>query len=313
MKVGVVILNYASSEFVRAAVESVLRTGYQDITLYVVDNYSSDLEVRSIQKLGALDGRVQIILSQSNVGFSHGSNQGIRKAIDDGCEFIHICNPDVKVSKNFYQCVLNFFLEKSNCMATTGIGFLGADQKDESQIWYNGGFFSMFRGRADCIDKFKSVSEVDISKTPFQTQFISCACLVVRKEFFEQHGCLDEDYCLGGEEWQLSKDIQRHGGELWVCPSTSFHHVVSVTHEKYSARLLYIGIRTKLLFSRKNLENFQYIAWVLMYVLGFIAILLRHCLKTKQWDRRMVTTAVSAFVDHFTGRHLTIEIASRFC
>ncbi|MDB9706645.1 glycosyltransferase, partial [Porticoccaceae bacterium] len=99
--IGIVILNFNSATYVKSAAESIIRTGFMDFRLYVVDNFSSLQEAENIRNLCSIDARIEPITLSTNHSFSHGTNQGIKAALRDKCDFIHIFNPDVLVAANF--------------------------------------------------------------------------------------------------------------------------------------------------------------------------------------------------------------------
>ncbi|MDB9706682.1 hypothetical protein OAA71_02350, partial [Porticoccaceae bacterium] len=142
------------------------------------------------------------------------------------------------------------------------------------------------------------------------TDFISCACIVVRSSFFESNGLLDEDYCLGGEEWQLSIDIRKNSGLLLVTPSTMFFHEISVTHEKISPRLFYIGIRTKLKFVKKNFKKPMYFLWLLLYLVSLPILIFKFSLSSGQGFFELLRIARIAVFGHFQNTTLSINGAT---
>lgn len=308
--IGIVILNFNSSDYVKSAVESILNCNMSDFRIYVVDNFYNAQEGEKIRSLCDIDSRIEPIILSTNKGFSHGTNQGIKAALKYQCDYIHIFNPDVMVAANFYTEVSLLFENNPECAAATGIGYVGSPKDGCAKIWYNGGFISFLRGRGDCIDKFKAKKDVTISCDPFQTDFISCACVVVRSSYFEVNGLLDEDYCLGGEEWQLSIDIRKNAGFLLVTPNTMFFHEISVTHEKISQRLFYIGVRTKLLFVKKNLNNLRYYWWLSLYLVTLPVLILKFSLSSRQRFLGLFRTARIAVWDHLKGVPLSIDWAT---
>jgi GT2 family glycosyltransferase len=85
----VVIVNFNAGTFLRAAVESVLRSravGH----VYVVDNASSDGSLSLLSQ----DVRLTIIRNAVNTGFASASNQGLTRAT---AENVLLLNPDCDV------------------------------------------------------------------------------------------------------------------------------------------------------------------------------------------------------------------------
>ncbi|MDA0893210.1 MAG: hypothetical protein O3C15_12920 [Proteobacteria bacterium] len=125
---------------------------------------------------------------------------------------------------------------------------------ETNRIWSAGGKFYWIRGRADVLTAERRSGE---------TEFGTCACLLVPKAAIEDVGYLDEDFFLGGEEWDLSLRLRHAGWPIIYSRRAVYSHEVSGTHEKYGLRFFYIGMRTKVLFARKH-----YGAWFWPWLVG---------------------------------------------
>ncbi|WP_028886460.1 glycosyltransferase [Teredinibacter turnerae] len=313
MKVGVVVLNYNSYVFTKRCVESVLSAGRStdaELMVYVIDNSSPAGDYSVLSETYKEKSSVRVLLSEKNLGFSNGTNFGLRVALSEGCEFLHICNPDVVLDESFYTETLSVFASRPDAGIASGLGYHdgGNSVLDKRVLWYRGGKFHFLRSRADCIGKFSSAVGNEEVEGTFRTDFVSCACAMVTRKCLESVGFLDEDYCLGGEEWQLSLDARRLNFSLYVNPKAVFWHTVSVTHEKNSLRLFYIGMRTKMMFAKKNYGMLYYI-WLLMFVVVGLGTAYRYSSKNKYSYRRVLVVFFRSLMDSRTVKSITFEDA----
>lgn len=98
------------------------------------------------------------------------------------------------------------------------------------------------------------------------SEFLTCACLLVRNEVVKEVGILDNRYFLGGEEWDYSRRLSRAGFTMRVDSGLKYwHHVSASIEQKTSLKYIYNCYRTKLLFM-KDQRPLLYCFWFLIYL-----------------------------------------------
>ena len=93
-KVCVVVLTWNDTEMTRACLESVYRSTYQNFSVILVDNGSSE---PCGQILKAQFPEIELIELETNRGFTGGSNVGLSRALNEKAEYIFF-------SKQRYDC-----------------------------------------------------------------------------------------------------------------------------------------------------------------------------------------------------------------
>lgn len=104
-KIGIVILNYKSYHLTIDAIESLVKSRFDNdtqIEFYIVDNNSENgsLEMieEAIKQNRFEDNHIfELIQSPANGGYSKGINQGIKKAVENNCDLVATVNPDILV------------------------------------------------------------------------------------------------------------------------------------------------------------------------------------------------------------------------
>lgn len=93
--VGIIILNYMAYQETMDCVESIYRTYQDSFRIYIVDNASPNDSYGKL--MVAYHGHKDIVLipNTRNAGYSAGNNIGIRKALEDGCQYLLISNSDI--------------------------------------------------------------------------------------------------------------------------------------------------------------------------------------------------------------------------
>lgn len=205
-KLGIVIVSYNASDVVNMTLSSVrLAKNQTSYKLILVDNASNPVEFKKIQTIfneeSQNDKNWELMISQTNLGFSGGNNLGISKFLIDE-EITHICllNSDVIVSDywidrllekefNIVSCVTNkadseqcvpcnYDFSKEECITSNNKLDIKVFNRinDYSQKWYESW----------------SSNIVEAEPTYF--------CVVISKKVFQQVGLLDETFFPGGFE-----------------------------------------------------------------------------------------------------------------
>ena len=233
-KIAYVVVNYFSHEKVAKLVSSI--EPMDGVSGVIVDNSADDIEYDAL-KAAVNRSDICCIQSPRNGGFSFGTNIGIRKILHD-VDAVLILNPDTEVMPNFFSTLISL-----NASIPDAAISPHGKRMDSGETWSAGGRFHWLRGRADVLTSARKSGE---------TEFGTCACLMVPSAAIKEIGVLDEDFFLGGEEWDYSLRLRRAGWSIIYCSHAVYRHEVSGTHEKYGLRFFYTGMRTKTLFARKH-------------------------------------------------------------
>src|ERR1700739_4853982 len=132
-KIGVVHVTYNSAGGINDFLASVLSQTHQDFVLYVVDNKSADATMSRIAQCN--DPRVRLIANPDNRGIAEGNNQGIRAALQDGCDLVLLFNNDTVFGAELLTVLISGLRESGTDMVAPKILF----HDDEQRIWSAGG------------------------------------------------------------------------------------------------------------------------------------------------------------------------------
>ena len=111
-KVGIVTITYNSAKVIQSFLDCIWEQTYGNFFLYVIDNASIDNTLVLLQKY--YDTRINIIENKKNFGVAKANNQGICRAIEDGCNQILIINNDVQFEPNLIHKLLKV-QKDANC------------------------------------------------------------------------------------------------------------------------------------------------------------------------------------------------------
>lgn len=262
--VGIVLINYNSSEQTTDCLLSLQKISYQDGTVHIiiVDNNSlkeqKELSHKGVKSLQKKDGiTIQIIENSENEGFAEGNNIGMRVLLDKKVEYIMILNNDTVVDKHIITPLKDMLdTTPSAAFVSPKVYFAKGYEfhKDRytqkelgNVIWYAGGVADW----ANVINRHRGVDEVDKGQydSNGQTDFVTGCCFMTRANVLEDVGLFDEKYFMYYEDSDLSQRAIHKGYTLWyVADAKVWHKNASSSGGSGSSLQDYFISRNRLLF-----------------------------------------------------------------
>ncbi|MBS4034557.1 MAG: glycosyltransferase family 2 protein [Ignavibacterium sp.] len=248
MKVGIIIVTYNSQKDIKRILDSLTDQSYKDFIVYVIDNNSVD-DTLKIVELYQNEFSIHIIRSKINNGYAKGNNIGILKAMEDGCEFVFILNPDMKLED---KCIEILF---KRIISDEKIGVVGPI------VVYGNRPDNIIQGFGVDLD-FRTLKR----KYPFSerrlsdeipseryTGYAHGGAMMIRCSVLKFTGLFEEDYFMYKDEIDISYRINKAGFKI-LCISNAiawhFHNFDKMNKKGYNL-IYYYGIRNKYLYFKK--------------------------------------------------------------
>jgi GT2 family glycosyltransferase len=206
-----------------------------------------------------------LIKNGKNFGFAEGNNIGIRyalKVLNPG--YILLLNNDTVVDKNFLTELVKV-IESDEMIAFVGPKNYYYDYQGRTDVInFAGGKITMWKGGSEHI----GVRNIDEGQYDCitNTDYVTGACLLARREVLEAIGLLDPVYFLYWEETDWCMRARNAGYKLIYVPSAKIWHKVAASQEGGTNKFFYI--RNSFMFVKKNATKVQYAAY-LLYFFGF--------------------------------------------
>lgn len=223
-----VVLNWHDTESTLECVRSVLSDRRVTHT-WVVDNESN---AALSSKLN--DSRSSLIELRENRGFAAGVNAGIIRAIDAGADAVLVINNDATLTAGSLERMLHAM--RSN----PSLGLVGPSIVDQS---------TGERSYGNSLSRTCRVSNVTLPSN--EPDFVTWACVLVRRTVLETVGLLDERYFMYWEDVDYSRRMRAAGWGASVVTDAELLHAVSSSHQRaggvismYSAEGLTLFART---------------------------------------------------------------------
>lgn len=270
-KVAVIIVNWNGKDDTVVCLDSLkqMDTRRVDIELVVVDNGSTN---DSVKVISAKHPQVTLLATGKNLGFTGGSNIGIRHAVSRGAEFVWLLNNDTIVHPDALQLVDAFDYDSVG-VAGSKIYFAPGHEYHKERyaksergkiFWYAGGLvdwdnlYASHRG-VDEVDRGQFDVEID-------TPFVTGCSLMIRRSVIEKIGLLDDRFFAYLEDVDYSLRARSAGWRVMYYPKSMLWHVNagssggagSPLHEYYLTRnrllvgMRYAPVRTKFALLRES-------------------------------------------------------------
>ena len=219
-KIGLVTITYNSADVLQPFLDCVWKQSHKNLVLYVVDNSSFDSTNKILSE--QTDARLSIINNAENFGVAEANNQGIEKAIADGCNQILIINNDVEFESTLIEKLIKVQVEKKCSLVTPKMMYYD----NPNHIWYAGSWFIKKKGYLPLHRGMKELDEGKYNET-IEVEYTPTCCLLVKKEVFKDVGMMDEKYFVYFDDTDFSYRVWKDGRhKMYYYPMVKFYHKV---------------------------------------------------------------------------------------
>lgn len=258
-QIAVSIINYKTADLTLACVSSVLADlDGVDAVAVIVDNFSDDGSVARIEEWIAAHpqgDRVKLVASPVNTGFSGGHNLGIQAVEAD---LYVLLNSDALLRPGFLKAMLDA-AEHSPEAGFFAPQLQGEDGETQNSSFRFAGPVSEFirSARTGIVTRLFKRYEVALGPAPDpeQVDWVSFACVVLRRQMIKDLGLMDEGYFLYFEDAEYCLRAKRQGWKIALVPQAVAVHfrggsgpVKSLARENKRMPAYYYASRTRFLY-----------------------------------------------------------------
>jgi len=220
--IAIIVLNWNGRDLTLDCLRSLAAVTTPHVRIILVDNASTDGSSDAVrQQYGS---RVTLIENAQNLGFAAGNNVGIRRALDDGADFILLLNNDTVVAPDFVEHLHKAMLSSPD-IGITAPKIYYAEPKN--QIWFAGGELSMWRG----IARHTGIRETDRGQydREHDIDYATGCAFLVRRAVLEKIGDLDPGYRAYFEDADFCVRARRAGFRIRYIPAAHVWHRISAS------------------------------------------------------------------------------------
>lgn len=265
MDLSIIILNYNTKDLTIECINALVDQYKQEFDkkqfeIILVDNASSDDSLEAIGKL-KITG-LKIVESKENLGFSKGCNLGAKNATG---EYLLFLNSDTEIKDQGFIKMLDFIKKNEN------VGILGGALKNENGTSQSsaGKFYNLYNLFLMLIGLERLGFLRESPKLTKQVDWVSGACLMIKRKVFEKIGRFEKELFMYGEDMELCFRARKMGFATYFYPEiTLFHKERGSSNRTFAILNIYKAI---LFFYKQYKPTWQYlITRFLLYSKSFI-------------------------------------------
>ena len=262
---AIVIVNYLAYEPLAGCLAS-LAPGIGSIDVVVIDHQSvaGDLEDLSRRFPWA-----RFVPVANNPGFAAGVNRGMRETT---APYVLLLNPDCTVNNDVAR-PLGSWLHHQRTAAVCGAIVREADGSIQASARRFPGITTGFAGRTSWLTRVwpgnpwtaKNLLS-GVPDGPIEVDWVSGACMMIRREAFAAVGGMDEGFFLYWEDADLCRRLKDAGWLTFYNPSASVTHLTGKSSEHARRASLIAFHRSAYRYYRKHSGTLQRILvpWVFL-------------------------------------------------
>lgn len=269
---SVIIVSYNTKDLLRKCLIALAEASRELSTqITVVDNASRD---ESPQMVRSLFPEVEVLENTENLGFSKASNQGLRIAKGD---FVLLLNSDAIVSESSMGEMMDY-MKRNPKIGVLGPKIYNTDGSvQEVARTFPQPIHFLFGRRSPLTKLFPNASfvrrylimrERDKGE-PFEVDWVSGACMMIRSEVVKEVGLLDEAFFMYWEDADYCKRVKVSGWKVHCLPTARVVHDEGSSSGPANKKLIWVFHQSVFQYylkhhTRRVLHPLTLIAWLLL-------------------------------------------------
>lgn len=206
--VAAVVVTYNRRELLMENIQSLLHQQPEVPDILIIDNHSSDGTGAAVQAMMATKKKIHYYDTGTNLGGAGGFSYGIRKAVDEGYDYLWIMDDDCIPTPKALDELLKADQKLRSCY-----GFLSS-----KVLWKDG---SLCRMNIQRHPLTKNITSFDDELLP--ATLASFVSLFVKRSTVEQVGLPIKEFFIWTDDWEYTRRISRME-KCYVVPQSVVVH-----------------------------------------------------------------------------------------
>lgn len=222
-ELSIIIVSYNTKKITIDCINSIIKSTKNSPLNYeiiVIDNNSKDGTVQSIDKLCNNYSNIRIIVNNDNIGFAKANNLAVKQARGDCLLFL---NSDIIVLNDAVNKLFKFYKQNENTIHFLGGKLFNKNMSSQPSagpfytlpiifvsLFLKGDYWGLTRYSPDRLKK---------------VDWISGACILTKKEYYEKLHGFDEGIFLYMEEIDLLYRARLKNYNTFFYPDAKFIHI----------------------------------------------------------------------------------------
>ena len=241
LSVATTVLNYEAWDDTAECLRALRASTHRRQWITVVDNGS--VSEPSPDERAELVGTT-LISTGENLGYAAGNNAGIQVGLERRADLFLIVNPDLRVESDTIARMVDAMMLHPEAGILGPRIFNGGSQP--LTVWFNGADIDDETGCTRVRDLGAEANSITDERT-VRTDYVTGACMLVRREVFEDIGLIPEQYFLYFEETDFNLRARKAGWCSMLVGSAHASHHKQAAGSLPAAHYVYYFIRGRLL------------------------------------------------------------------
>ena len=246
---ALLVLNWNNARDTLQCLQSLEPLQDAETRIIAIDNGSTDDSARVIADAYTRQSRphIELLETHQNLGYAGGNNFGIRRALEQGAQYIGIVNNDVQVAPGFLAPLMNALSDPQVGVVTPLVAYMSEPDK----VWALGQAVDWKTGNVTRVHAQETVQSVQ-QLAPSQVDAASGTAMLFKREVLERVGLLDDSFYLYYEETDWCLRVRQAGYTVLAVPASVVRHAVSSTLGAASPVIDYYMLRNHLRFIARH-------------------------------------------------------------
>jgi GT2 family glycosyltransferase len=256
-RIDTIIVSYRSAEYLPDCLQHLYDGKGKGRLGVTIQNNSPE---ENLHPLVQRFPEIHIIDNQENIGFSKAVNRSIKNS---NAKYIMILNPDAYIQPGFFDDVLTF-MEQNSDVGIVGPRILNPDRTIQGSARHFPTISTAFFGRNTILTRLfpnnpissKTIVNINNCNGEWrEVDWVSGACMIIRRKAIEKVGLLDEGFFTYWEDADICRRMWRENLKVVYYPHSSVIHQVGGSSSKAIMYSTYAFHRSAFRLFKKHIAS----------------------------------------------------------
>jgi GT2 family glycosyltransferase len=209
INVTVVVVTYNAISWISSCLKSV--SSYEVI---LIDNSSTDGTLHFVEEHFS---NVTIVKQEKNLGFGKANNIGIKKAYEDGADYVFLLNQDAWVEPDTIEKLVQAHQNEFTYGVISPMHLNGRGDALDYK-------FSIYIQPSRCKNLYSDIYLNTIKNELYEIGFVNAAAWLISRECIEKVGGFNPSFFLYGEDDNYLQRVYFHSLKVGIHPKCVIYH-----------------------------------------------------------------------------------------
>ena len=239
-----IIVTYNGESWIRNCLES-LKKSSRPVNSIVIDNGSHD---KTLDIITENFPEISLIKSSNNLGFGQANNIGIKKAYDEGADYVFLLNQDASVEPETIEILVKMAERHPIYGILSPLHLNGTGDRLD---WH----FSNYIIPKRCPELYSDSLLEKKLKEVYNAEYVNAAAWLLSRNVIEKVGGFDPIFFHYGEDDNYMQRVVFHGFKIGVCPHCRIFHDREDRIKAPSNNSRWIRRKAMIKYSNVNVEG----------------------------------------------------------